>query len=97
MRDMNTIKSDFVNRGVTFMAVNVYEETEAARRFAESSEYDFHWAHADDEAASALGVMAIPALIVVDASGKVAWRSGLFTTYRGGSDLRKALERLAGD
>jgi hypothetical protein len=97
MRDMNTIKGDFVDRGVTFMAVNVYEEADAALRFAESSGYDFHWARADDETAGTLGVATTPALIVVDASGKVAWRSGLFTSYRGGSDLRRALERVARD
>lgn len=42
-----------------------------------------------------LGIKAIPQLFVVDRDGTVAWRSSLLTTYRGGSDLRRVLNKLA--
>jgi hypothetical protein len=94
MRAMNPIKKDFEASGVRFLAVNVYEEPEAARKFAETSGYDFQWARADDDSTQRLGITSIPAVIVIDEDGNVAWRSGLFTTIRRGSDLRKALKKL---
>jgi hypothetical protein len=94
MRAMNPIKSEFEDSGVRFLAVNVYEEAEVARRFAETSGYDFEWARADDDSIGRLGIRGIPAVIVIDRDGNVAWRSGLFTSVRRGNDLRKALKKL---
>ncbi len=94
MRDMSTIESEFAERGVEFLAVNVYDEPEAARRFIESSGYDYTWARADEQTLEQLGIGSIPAMIVLDQSGSVAWRSGLFTLVSGGSDLREALDEL---
>jgi hypothetical protein len=91
---MNPIKSEFEKSGVQFLAVNVYEEAEVARSFAETSGYGFLWARTDDESMGRLGINAIPAVIVLDADGKVAWRSGLLTTVRRGNDLREALKKL---
>jgi hypothetical protein len=96
MRDMNRIKKEFDGRGVQFLAVNVFDEVEVARDHVESSVYDFHWARADEETTSRLGIAGLPALIVVDGNGGVVWRSGLLTAFRGGSDLRRALEELTG-
>lgn len=94
MRAMNPIKSDFEDSGVRFLAINVYEEAEAARRFAETSGYEFEWGRIGDDSTQRLGITSIPAVIVIDGDGKVAWRSGLFTTVRRGSDLRKVLKKL---
>ena len=87
MRDMNAIKQDFSERGVEVVAVNVFDELEAARGVADQSGYDYRWARCDERAASRLGIRAVPALIVIDRDGRVAWRSGLLTTLRGGADL----------
>ena len=94
MRVMNPIKSDFENQGVEFLAVNVWEDNEAARAFAESSGYDYRWAQTDEASIERLGIASIPTLIVIDQNGNVVWRSGLFTAFRGGADLRNALEDL---
>ena len=94
MRDMDTIKGDFKDQGVEFLAVNVFEDADAGRSYAESSGYDFNWVHADEDAVKRLGIQGIPALIVVDQNGSVVWRSGLFTPFLGGSDLRRTLDDL---
>jgi hypothetical protein len=91
---MNPIKTDFAAQGVEFLAVNIFEEVEAGRRFVDGSELDFSWARTDDSTLEALGVKGVPLLIVVDGEGKVAWHSGLLTPFRGGTDLRRALEKL---
>jgi len=95
MRDMNTIKADFAGRDVEFLVVNVYEEPESARRYIDNTELKFDWMRTDDAVDETLGIKAIPQLFVVDRDGTVAWRSSLLTTYRGGSDLRRVLNKLA--
>ena len=95
MRDMNPVKTDFAKQGVEFLAVNIFDEVEAARQYIDSSELDYNWVHTDDSAVDALGIKGIPLLIVLDRDGTVAWRSGLLTPFRGGSDLRRVLEKLA--
>jgi hypothetical protein len=94
MRDMNTIKADFAGRDVEFLVVNIYEEPESARRYIDATELKFDWMRADDAVVETLGIKSIPQLFVVDRDGTVVWRSSLLTTYRGGSDLRRVLNKL---
>ncbi len=75
-----------------FLAVNVYEDAENARRFIESSGLDYTWLRGDDSVIEALGIKGVPTLFILDREGTVVWRSGLFTAFRGGRDLRRALE-----
>lgn len=96
MRVMDTIKSDFAGQSIEFLAVSVFEDAEAASKFVESSSYDFDWGHMEVEAAARIGVESVPSLIVVDGNGNVAWRSGLLTPFRGGTDVRGALSELTG-
>ena len=96
MRVMDTIKGDFAGQDVDFLAVSVFEDAEAASKFADSSAYDFNWGHMEVEAAERIGVESVPSLIVVDGNGNVAWRSGLLTPFRGGTDIRRALRELTG-
>jgi hypothetical protein len=96
MRDMNNVKSDFTDQGVEFLAVNVFEEPEDARSFIDSSGLDYSWMRADERTIEALGIKGVPTLIILDREGVVAWRSNLFTPFRGGVDLRQALEGLTG-
>ena len=94
MRDMNPIKADFAEQGVEFLAVNIFEEAEAARQYIDSSGLDYSWVRTDDSSIDTLGIKGVPLLIVVDRDGTVAWHSGLFTPFRGGTDLRQTLEKL---
>lgn len=94
MRDMNPIKAEFAGKDVEFLAVNVYEDAENARRFIDSSGLDYTWLRGDESVIEALGIKGVPTLFILDRDGTVVWRSNLFTAFRGGSDLRRALEKL---
>jgi len=96
MRDMNPIKSTFAEQGVEFLAVNIFEEAEAAKTYIDGSGLDYDWLRAGDATVETLGIKGVPLLIVVDADGRVAWISGLFTPFRQGRDVQRVLERLTG-
>ena len=66
MRVMNPMKSEFEDRGVEFLAVNVWEEPEGALKFVADRDWDYRWARTDDASIKRLGIESIPALIVID-------------------------------
>jgi hypothetical protein len=90
---MDPIKTDFADRGVEFLAVNIYDDLENARSFIDNSQWDYSWVRADDGVIETLGIKGVPLLIIVDREGTVTWHSSPFTPFRGGSDLRRALEK----
>jgi hypothetical protein len=94
MRDMNPIKTDFAEQEIEFLAVNIFEETDAARSFIDNCGLDYRWVRGDDSVVETLGIEGVPLVIVLDRAGNVAWYSGMLTPLRGGSDLRRVLERL---
>ncbi|MDX1389109.1 MAG: hypothetical protein R3344_07960 [Acidobacteriota bacterium] len=91
---MSPIKNDFEDKGVEFVAVNVWEEPEGALAFTEKQDDDYLWARTDDASLKRLGIKSIPALIVVDQEGNVVWRSSILTFVRQAGDLRGKLEKL---
>ncbi len=94
MRAMGELKKEFRKKGVEFVAVNVQDSEERARAFIAESGLDYTWVRADDAEASDAGISNVPALIVVDADGNVAWRSSLLTLVRGPEVLRPVLSEL---
>jgi len=94
MRAMSDLKDEFKKKGVQFVAVNVQDSDTGARQFIASSGLEYTWVRADDEEASEAGVSSIPALIVLDEQGNVAWRSSIVSILKGPEVLRPVLTDL---
>jgi hypothetical protein len=91
MRDMSPFEQEFKDRGVEFLAVNVFEDKSSWRQFVDGTDLEMTWLWGGDEAAAAFGVKGLPAVVVLDENHKVLWRSGLRTAVSGGRDVREAL------
>lgn len=94
MRAMGDLKTEFSQQGVQFVAVNVMDTEARARAFIDGSEMDYTWVRAGDREAREAGISSVPALVVLDAAGDVAWRSSIVSIMRGPEALRPVLTRL---
>ena len=78
---MSDFEEEYKKKGVEFVAVNAFEDEEAGRAFI-----------ADADALRALGVAMVPAQIIVDREGKVAWVSTMTSISEGADAIREALD-----
>jgi hypothetical protein len=92
MRDMSGRKQDYKDRGVEIVAVNVFEDPQVVREWIASSGLDYRWAFADAAAREALGIEAVPAQVILDRDGKVAWTSSMTSLFGGADAVFAALD-----
>ena len=97
MRDMSEIARDYRGKGVEVLAVNVFESEESFRAFVAASGHDLRWVRADVKATSPFGFGSIPAELIVDRAGTVRWTSGLRSLFAPRREIRRQLDRLAGE
>ena len=93
---MSDFEEEYRKKGVEFLAINAFEEEAAGRAFIAEAGLDYHWAFADSDTLRALGVEMIPAQIIVDREGRVAWVSSMTSISRGVDAIRDALDRALG-
>jgi len=89
---MSDFEEEYKKKGVEFVAVNAFEDEEAGRAFIEASDLDYRWVFADADVLRALGVAMIPAQIIVDREGNVAWVSTMTSIGEGADAIREALD-----
>jgi cytochrome c biogenesis protein CcmG, thiol:disulfide interchange protein DsbE len=89
-RILEPISRDFKGKGVQFLAANVGEDEATVRGFVKDRPFSYPVLLDSESAVSGnLGVYALPTLLVIDKSGKIALlRSGLMD----GPTLRKVLK-----
>jgi len=95
MPALQQVQEEFQERQVEIVAVNLGEDPENVRSFVERHEYTFRVVTDEDRAiGSRFGIGAIPAQVVVDTNGHLAW---IQVGYDSGkeSELRQLLEQLA--
>ena len=91
---MSTFEDAYRAKGVAFLTVNAFEPLEAGRAFVKETDLHYTWLRAEAEALEALGVRGVPAQIILDREGRVAWTSS-FTSVAGGAEaLREALDQV---
>jgi peroxiredoxin len=93
---MSEFEAEYEQKGVAFLAVNAFEDPARGRAFIAESGLDYRWLWADTAALEALGVAMVPAQIILDRDGKVAWVSGLFSVNEGAAAIREALDEVLG-
>ena len=87
---LNTAAAKYAaNPDVAFLAVSVDEHRLAVRPFVQRNRYSLPFAY-DVDGASALGVGGVPALILLDRRGRVAFREQGF-----GGEADRYVERLS--
>ena len=89
---MSTFEEEYEAKGVEILAVNAMEEPQLGRDFIAENDLDYRWLWADQAALDSLGVNMIPAQIILDRDGKIAWVSSLTSITAGPDAIRKALD-----
>lgn len=94
---MSEIEAEYEERGVVFVAVNVFEPKERGLAFVEQTDLDYAWWWADAKSCKAMGIQVIPTQVILNREGRVVWTSDI-TTLQGGVDAITAAldEALAG-
>lgn len=91
---MSAFEPEYRAQGVVFVAVNTFEPPEAGQSFVDSSDLDYTWWWSAPRATEALGVHSVPAQIILDRAGKVAWTSSLGSVAEGAPAIRRALDAV---
>jgi thiol-disulfide isomerase/thioredoxin len=88
---LEPIYKDYKGRGVQFLATNVGETPDEVRKFLKEKPFPYPvLLDANQEAATKLGVFALPTLLVVDKKGKVSYiQSGIAD----GDTLRQLIKK----
>ncbi len=88
---LEPIYKDYKGRGVQFLAANVGEEPDEVKKFLKEKPFPYPvLLDAKQEAATKLGVFALPTLLVVDKKGKVSYiQSGIAD----GDTLRQLIKK----
>lgn len=95
MPALQQVREEFHEREVEIVAVNLGEDPESIRSFVERHQYTFRVVADEDRAiGSRFGVGAIPAQVVVDTDGLLAWVQVGYDSGKEG-ELRQLLEKLA--
>ncbi|MDE0108211.1 MAG: TlpA disulfide reductase family protein [Bryobacterales bacterium] len=95
MPALQQVQEEFKERQVEIVAVNLGEDPGTVRGFVERHQYTFRVVADEDRAiGSRFGVAAIPAQVVVDANGLLAWVQVGYDSGKEG-ELRQLLEKLA--
>ena len=89
-RILEPLHKEYKTRGVQFLAANVGEEEAAVRKFLEKKPLPYPVLMDPGDVSAGLGVMALPAVIVIDKKGKVTFfQQGLADE----ATLRRALKQ----
>jgi len=94
-RILEPIHRDFDERGVEFVAISLGEDAATVRSYVERTPFPYRvLIDPDDELSGRLGIFALPTVMIVDRTGRIAYQQpGL----SGGDVIRKVLEEaLAG-
>jgi peroxiredoxin len=95
MPALQQVHEEFKERQVEIVAVNLGEDPGSVRDFIERHQYTFRVVADEDRGIGGrFGVAAIPAQVVVDADGRLAWVQVGYDPGKEG-ELRELLERLA--
>ena len=95
MPALQQVQEEFNDRQVEIVAVNLGEDPGNVRSFVERHQYTFRVVADEDRAIGSLfGVDAIPAQVVVDTDGVLAWVQVGYDSGKEGA-LRELLEQLA--
>ena len=95
MPKLQELHDEFKEREVEVLAVNLGEDPDLVRRFLELKKYTFRVVMDQKRViANRFGVSAIPALVVVDADGRVGWTRVGYNAEKA-HELRQVVERLS--
>ncbi len=88
---LEDVHAEWGSRGVQFLAVDVAEERELVEEFVASNPFPYPvLLDPDDELSAALGLMALPTLMVIDREGQVIYfESGVMDGRRLGDLIRQ--------
>ena len=94
MPKLQELHQKFKGQGVEVLAVNLGENTDTVRRFVELKKYTFRVVPDRKRIiGNRFGVSAIPALVVIDADGRIEWIRVGYNPDRA-DELRRVVERL---
>ena len=94
MPKLQELHEEFKGRDVEVLAVNLGEDPDMIRRFLELKKYTFRVVPDRNRMiGNRFGVRAIPALVVIDADGRIAWIRVGYNPDRA-DELRQVVERL---
>ena len=95
MPKLQELHDEFKEREVEVLAVNLGEDPDLVRRFLELKKYTFRVVMDQKRViANRFGVSAIPALVVVDADGRIGWTRVGYNPEKA-DELRQVVERLS--
>jgi hypothetical protein len=92
MRDMSGREEEYKRKGVEIIAINAFEDPQLGRDWIASSDLHYRWAFADESVTAAFGVESVPAQIILDRDGNVAWTSSLTSLFGGADAVFAALD-----
>ncbi len=93
-RILEPLHRDFEERGVEFMAINIGEDATTVAAYVDRDPFPYEvLLDPNDELSVRLGIYALPTVMIVDRSGRVAYRQPGLSS---GEVLRRALEAAAG-
>ena len=87
-------EAEYRKQGVEFLAIHSIDEHDAAREYIATTTFEPVWLFADAPALDALGIGMLPAQIILDRDGNVAWISGLHSLWDGVEGVRSALNAV---
>ena len=94
MPKLQELHEEFKGREVEVLAVNLGEDPDMVRRFVEPKKYTFRVVPDQKRIiGNRFGVRAIPALVVIDADGRIEWIRVGYNPDRA-DELRPVVERL---
>lgn len=93
-RILEPLHREFADRGVEFLAINVGEDATTVARYVDRTPFPYDvLLDPQDELSARLGIYALPTVMIVDGSGRLAFNQPGLSS---GELLRRVLEDLLG-